>query len=365
MPTLSCYMIVRDAEETLELALNSIARRVDELVVVDTGSTDQTRELARRFTDTVYSYPWRDHFGDARQYALAQCTGDWTVFLDADDELVGAETLRPLVEQAPDHIGMYLLRYITGRTPDGEVTQEFWRERVVRRELCHWVGRVHEVLLPVTATHYARHEGAYVEHRRTGGGLQSLQRNIRLLELSLAEAPDDTRTMFYLGRDLIQVGQVDRGVDLLERYIPLGTWTDEQHIAAQLIAGCHRAAGRFSDALGTDAAGILLHPEWPHTWFALAQDCYFLQRWAASVQFCEIGQLCAAPDTSLFLSPAALEYDWMLYQACALFHVGRVADALAQTEAALALRPDDPQHLYNRHYFQSQLAPARALVAAP
>src|SRR6478736_8097581 len=80
-------MIVRDEEQNLEACLAPIADLFDEIVIVDTGSTDGTKEIARRFTPHVHDFPWCDDFSAARNESLKYATGDWIFWLDADDRL--------------------------------------------------------------------------------------------------------------------------------------------------------------------------------------------------------------------------------------------------------------------------------------
>lgn len=85
MPSLSLCMIVRNESYFLEGCLSSARNFVDEIVIVDTGSGDNTMEIAARFTDRLYTYEWHDHFADARNYALERATGEWIIVLDADE----------------------------------------------------------------------------------------------------------------------------------------------------------------------------------------------------------------------------------------------------------------------------------------
>ena len=77
MSTISLCMIVRDEEDVLERCLNSAADLVDEIIIVDTGSTDRTREIAQKFTDKVLSFPWIDDFAAARNFSFSQATCDY------------------------------------------------------------------------------------------------------------------------------------------------------------------------------------------------------------------------------------------------------------------------------------------------
>ena len=80
----ACY-IVKNEAENLKRSLSSIQGQADEVVVVDTGSTDQTVSVAEDFETRIYSFAWQDDFASARNYALSKITGDWILLLDADE----------------------------------------------------------------------------------------------------------------------------------------------------------------------------------------------------------------------------------------------------------------------------------------
>ena len=89
MPLVSLCMIVRNEEAVLERCLDSVAELVDEIILVDTGSTDDTKKIASKFSAKIYDFPWRDDFSAARNYAVAQAVGDYWFWLDADDVVEG------------------------------------------------------------------------------------------------------------------------------------------------------------------------------------------------------------------------------------------------------------------------------------
>ena len=85
MANISLCMIVRDEHEVLARCLSSVCDAVDEIVIVDTGSQDDTRDIALRYTDKVYEFKWQDDFAAARNYAFDMAHGDYLMWLDADD----------------------------------------------------------------------------------------------------------------------------------------------------------------------------------------------------------------------------------------------------------------------------------------
>ena len=114
MISVSLCMIVKNEEDVLERCLTSAAALADEIIIVDTGSTDRTKEIAARFTSLIFDFPWRDDFAAARNESFAHASMDYCMWLDADDVLLEAdqavflalkETLDPAVSvvMAPYH----------------------------------------------------------------------------------------------------------------------------------------------------------------------------------------------------------------------------------------------------------------------
>ncbi len=99
--TLSVCMIVRNEENCIERSLQSIKELADEIVIVDTGSTDGTLALAQRFTDKIFPFSWNNDFSTARNFALSQVTTDWILCLDADEVIAQEDhdTIRKLMDE--------------------------------------------------------------------------------------------------------------------------------------------------------------------------------------------------------------------------------------------------------------------------
>ena len=85
MKTISLCMIVKDEEAVLDKCLKSVHDLVDEIIIVDTGSTDKTKEIAKKYTDKIYDFKWVDDFAKARNYSFSKATKDYIFWLDADD----------------------------------------------------------------------------------------------------------------------------------------------------------------------------------------------------------------------------------------------------------------------------------------
>ncbi|HVA91780.1 MAG TPA: glycosyltransferase [Chloroflexota bacterium] len=356
-------MIVKNEERVLARCLESIAGAVDEIVVVDTGSTDRTREIAARFTDKVFDFPWRADFAAARQFAFDRATAEWVGWLDADDIVIGAETIRPELAAVAANVGSVYWRYVVGRDPHGNITCEYWRERCVRNNgASRWVGRIHEVLVTDQPWASARAMGVQVEHHpELERGEEKLQRNIDLLEAELeASSPTpEPRTLYYLARDYASAGNLKMAFTHVQHYLRIATWLDEKYLAQNLLSSLYRREKRYHAALDSDFDALRILPTWPDAYFGLAETYYYLQEWPKVVHWAEMGRGLPVPETLAILNPMTYSHAWLIHYTNALFQVGRVRDALLWTRKALEIRPDDPWHLHNEQFFSGMVTQPR------
>jgi hypothetical protein len=264
-------MIVRDEEAHLSACLATAADLVDELVVVDTGSRDGTREVARRWGARVYDFPWGDDFASARNESVRRAGADWIFWLDADDRIdeTNRARLRTLFAGLPDENAAHLMRYVAlddggpGRTSAVDHARLFRNHPQVR-----WEYRVHEQILPavtrlggtVRSSDVTLHHLGY---RDAGVVRRKLERNGRLLELDAVERPDDPVVLFNLGRTRLRLGRVADAVPPLTRCLR-GLPAGLAHIlrtAYALLVEAHCRLGQSREALAVCREGRERYPE--------------------------------------------------------------------------------------------------------
>jgi tetratricopeptide (TPR) repeat protein/glycosyltransferase involved in cell wall biosynthesis len=148
LPRLSVVMIVKDESKFLKGCLESVAGIADEIVVVDTGSTDGTQEIAAGFGAKVVHHAWTDDFSAARNVSLDHATGDWALWIDADERLAegNADLLKYLIVEAQPEVGGYMVN-IRNIMTEGDEPEVCWHRacRLFRLDTAiRFTGRVHE-----------------------------------------------------------------------------------------------------------------------------------------------------------------------------------------------------------------------------
>ncbi len=196
--TVCLCMIVKDEEEFLPRCLQSVQGIVDEIVVVDTGSSDHTPRIAEQFGARLFHHPWQNSFSEARNFALQHVTCDWVLQLDADEEFERADggMLRQVIEREDYHaVFTSILNYMPhGRT-------QLYYPRLFRRGKAHYEGIVHNQLVyegpPLLSAIRIYHYGYALTPERMHA---KYERTTRLLRLQLQQNPQDVFAWYNLIR---------------------------------------------------------------------------------------------------------------------------------------------------------------------
>ncbi len=158
-PTISLCMIVKNEEKNLPRCLESVKGAVDEIVVVDTGSTDDSILIAKeRFGAKLEVRPWQNDFAQARNYSLDRATGDWILFLDADEELPpdSRDGLRRLIANAPPEVEGYFVKLVSAVSEGAETCPDMVFRLFRNRPEYRFEGAVHEQIIESIRRHQGR-----------------------------------------------------------------------------------------------------------------------------------------------------------------------------------------------------------------
>ena len=220
-PRLSVCLIVKNEEKLLAQSLQSVRGLATQIVVVDTGSTDRTVEIAREFGAEINSFAWCDDFAAARNAALEHATGDWILMLDADEEL-------PAPQHAKLVADMKNSAAIAFRLPLVNAGQEIEGRSFVPRLFRNapgvfFHGRIHEQIFASLLVHAKKwglktalgtaellHHGYTQEMVRDRN---KVERNLKLLRAAVAENPPDVNLLMNLGLELVRSDDLAGGIE--------------------------------------------------------------------------------------------------------------------------------------------------------
>jgi glycosyltransferase involved in cell wall biosynthesis len=326
--TLSLCMIVRDEEEMLPRCLAAVAPAVDEIVIVDTGSTDRTIEIAKSFGAKVIEREWTGSFADARNVALEATTGDWVIHLDADEVLVAedADRLRALTGRVWREAFRLVETSYTGEAAGGSATITRSVRVLRNRPQYRFQGRLHEQItaqLPGYASGRIEQSSVRIDHYGYLSGVREAkeksQRNLELLRAQQAESGSSAFLHFNLGAEYGALGDYDSAVSELEQAWHLvqsreedaGDWLPA---AVQRLVSGLISCGRAEEAIARAQDGLRLFPRLTDLVFRQAEAALSLGREAEAIELLnrciEMGdapiEYWAAVGTGTFLARAAL-----------------------------------------------------------
>ena len=209
---ISACMIVKNEEKSLPTCLKSIQDYVNEIVIVDTGSTDQTVQIAKSFGARVYHHPWEHHFSKHRNQSFGYARGDWILYIDADEELLpgSGHILRDTVLAAEEDVDAVavVLECIYNRgaaIPANNSIRVFRNHRGLRYE-----GRVHNhivgvkkaVCVPIRIFHHG-----YILDKETR--MRRFQRTTHLLKKEIQDSPHNPRPHHFLAASYLSEKMID------------------------------------------------------------------------------------------------------------------------------------------------------------
>ncbi len=291
----SLTMIVRDEEENLPRALESVRGLFDEIVVVDTGSRDGTVEIAREFGARVFHFTWIDDFAAARNAALEHAEGDYAFWLDADDLLEPVERakLEALLERLPRGgrqtgegtadrgraVAPFGTAYVVrcacdpGPTGSGGDTVVDHVRLFPLFEGLRWTYKVHEQILPSLRRSGVPVKWTKIKVRHTGYVDRALRdrkfdRDKRILLGELGERPNDPFILFNLGMIANERKEWRDALTYLNRSLAGSAPSDSiTRKLYALIARVQEMLGDTEAALRTCAEGLSIEPDDAELWF--------------------------------------------------------------------------------------------------
>ena len=249
MTELSLCMIVKNEEERLARCLSGVQGAVDEIIIVDTGSTDGTKRVAGQFTSRVYDYAWDDDFSAARNASLDRATKPFILWLDADDvvERSEKEKLMALKNRLTADVDAVMTPYHTGIGQDGRPTLIYERERIVRRDAGFvFSGVVHEAM---RVSGNVLHEDIVIRHERGDKPPQG-RRNLDIYEKWMARGRRMTaRDSYYYAREWMDWGDPGMAERAFAQFLAMPDGWIENRIDAYIQrAECLQRLGRRAEA---------------------------------------------------------------------------------------------------------------------
>lgn len=355
MPTLSLCMIVKNEQDTLDTCLSSVKEAVDEIIIVDTGSTDTTKNIAYRYTDKVYDFAWEDDFAAARNFAFSKASSDYIIWLDADD-YISPENLEKLLnlknKVLNGKIKQIAANYDVAFDENGNPALTYKRERIfLRKANMQWIGAVHEVIPLLADAYYSDFTVIHKKVHPTPKG-----RNLAIYEkLIRSGAKLDARQQFYYARELYYNAEYEKAAEKFNKFLlnPDG-WLENKISACLDLSRCYAKLNDKETAISS----LLKSFEYdsPRAEHCCELGNLFLEKNKLDQAiFWYITAMRSIKDTSNggFVSPECYGYIPCIQLCVCYDRKGNHISAYRYNEAAAKYKPDSSSVKYNREYFKS------------
>jgi len=350
-PQLSVALIVKDEHSVLARCLESVKSLTDELVIVDTGSKDDTVKIAKKFGAKIGHFPWCDDFAAARNYAESLCTGEWILWIDADEVLIeGHDVVRTLI-QDPDLQGIRPW-CIFEKDQYGNAVQPFVRQEMIHRNngRWQWCGAAHNYLegpnpivenRQIVYDHLGRPEGDRPNHKDI---FKALRQN---LGMTLEQ-----RHLFYLARQHWYANQYQECIGLCKLLLEQKPgWLLERSDAALLMGDSHKALGQKAQAETAYHRAIQEYGEWAEPYYKLGILEFERRNYRRGVAYFSACLAFEEPPDSY--ADASI-YQWRAHDmlSVCLSKIGRWEEAIHHGQIALNKQPDNERIKNNMKWYE-------------
>jgi glycosyltransferase involved in cell wall biosynthesis len=349
-------MIVKNEEDVLDRCLDSVKEVADEIIIVDTGSTDRTKEIAARFTGKVLDFPWIDDFAAARNYAFSHATQEFILWLDADDFFAEKDRLLllELKKTLDPTVDSVTMPYYLVVDQAGNATYSIRRNRLVRRACgFRWIGAVHEYLEVggriIDSEIAVRHKKERIHTDR------NLKIYRRLLEAGREFTPRD---LYYYANELKDNGIYEEAVLYYEKFLDGKRGWIEDNIAACLrMSECFGFLNRCDQQLQSLFRTMSFDLPRAEACCQIGAFFFDANQLDRSIFWFELATNLKQPSGTLgALDHAA--WTWLPHLQLCVCHdrLGSFEEARRHNDIALAYNPAHPSMLFNKSYFDKKFS---------
>lgn len=258
-PFISLCMIVKNEEKVIERCLSSVAHLVDEVVVIDTGSSDNTKNIVSRYTQNIFDFQWIDDFSAARNYAASKATGEWILVLDAD-EYVDEENFKEFIKELKndaDNYDAYYAKILNFSGSYGETLVQNYHDRIYKNNgEIRYYRKIHEQFkhnngldLNYKNSNLLIFHSGYLKN--TVSEKDKSNRNKKLIDIEMQKHNKNAFDYFNLGNEYSSLGEIEKALDAYVEAYKLKTDFRLSWVSTTLvqIIICLIQLKRYNDAL--------------------------------------------------------------------------------------------------------------------
>lgn len=260
---LTAAFIVKNEEENLPNALNSIKDVVDEIIVVDTGSTDNTVEIAKSYGAKIYYFDWINDYSAARNISIKYATSKWIIYLDADEILSqeSQKNIRNLIKNADENLAGFIcdIQSDTFDDDNNPIIHSGYYPRLFRNigyPILHFFGKVHEQISPSFIECGYIYEESSLVIKHTGYAIsqkeifEKVAVHLKTLTEHITAEPENGYAWYHLGNTLYQMGRREECKEILNNALICGNLSKHLNAnTALLLSRIEEELGNINSAL--------------------------------------------------------------------------------------------------------------------
>ncbi len=351
MRKLSLCMIVKNEEKTLARALENVTF-ADEIIIVDTGSSDNTKNIASKFTNKIFDFVWVGDFSKARNYSFDLASSEYLMWLDGDD-IITKETADSILKWKEENgdIDVVMCPYVANFDENYKPIFEYLRERIVKNtKSLRWHDRVHEVIVP--RGNIEKRYDIKIYH----GSKERKQsdRNLNIYRSMISEGETfSPRAMFYYARELYFNNLFDEAIHEFSKFLSEGRgWKENNIEACQNMAKCYIQKKEYDNALTTLFGSFIYDEPRAEILYEIGNIYFKKEEYKRAIYWYKL-----ALDSKLDIDSGAFvnkETCGLLpaLQLCLCYDkLGDLIEAYHYHEVAKAFNPNDKAVIYNQEYF--------------
>ena len=353
--TISLCMIVKNEENVIERCLSSVKPIVDDMIIVDTGSSDSTKEIAKTFTDNVFDFKWVDDFSAARNFSFSKATKDYILWLDADDILTdeNREKLLQLKQKLSLDVDAVSMEYHLTFDNEGKPSFSSRRNRLVKREnQFKWYGFVHEYL---EVSGKILHSDVAIVHKKDK---VHSDRNLKLYEKALKDGKTfSPRDKYYYANECRDHHMYEKAIIWYQAFLDEGKgWVEDNIEACGKMADCYIHLQRWPDAISSCMRSF--NYDAPRGENCCRLGFIYLQqnKIHQAISWYKLATVVEIPETkSPFINRAC--YTWLPHlQLCLCYsNLGDYQEAQKHNNLAASFVPNNPKIQHNQTFLRSIL----------
>lgn len=353
MKTISVCMIVKDESQTLNRVLSLAKKIADEIIVVDTGSKDNTKQIALQYTNKVFDFKWQDDFSLARNFSFSKSTSDYTMWLDADDVIEDGDIKRLLqLKTKLTDQDVIMLPYEIAFDQNGKATFSYYRERILKTGKFLWTDPIHEVIVPAGKIEYCN---IPIKHKKVKANTNP-KRNLNIYRKLIKDGVKlSARQQFYYANELYYNKLYKSAIREYKKFLSMNGYIENRLQAYLNLARIYHIQNNLTLARKTLFESFCLDLPRSEILCELGYNFFISREFRKAIYWYNLAIQKVDLSRGGFVEKEMYDYVPLLQMSVCNYYLGNIKKAQELNSQALKLKPNDPIALKNDIFYKNLL----------